>query len=99
MTVDEAPGMGCPILGFQPATSEMTWPRGTVRSGGAVWRNTESEREWFSASVTRSDKDDSDPLQWRQATTFGRVYKNLVIEGGMRKKLIALIAFLRFHTF
>lgn len=42
------------------------------RIRGVVWRNTGSDGEWFSVSVTRSYKDNSDPPQWRQAATFGR---------------------------
>ena len=47
----------------------------TVQYGrirGVVWRNSGSEGEWLSVSVTRSYKDNSDPPQWKQATTFGR---------------------------
>jgi hypothetical protein len=50
-------------------------PVHTVQCGrirGVVWRNTGSEGEWFSVSVTRSYKDNANPPQWKQATTFGR---------------------------
>jgi hypothetical protein len=51
-------------------------PSHQVRVGriqGTVWQNADKDgKPWFSVTISRSYKDNSNPPQWKQATSYGR---------------------------
>jgi hypothetical protein len=60
----------------QPQGGGRSKPAHEVRAGrikGTIWLNHDKDgRPWFSLTITRSYKDNSNPPQWKQASSYGR---------------------------